>query len=185
MKLRRLSAFAAATALVGAAGALALAPHLPEGATAPGFGGKATDGKEYSLKKMVAEGTVFVVFWKERCPHNPRAAPMFNELYKVYEGKAKLIGVVSASPDGAKKWSDRFNVTYPLLSDGAKEVIKSYKMKYSIGTMQIAQNGKIIKVFAGYGKAEMESLNEAMAEAAGTKRKAINLDRAPGLVTWG
>jgi peroxiredoxin len=177
------SALAGCTALVSATQDPAF--HLPVGAVAPNIEGKGTDGKDYALQTLIKDKALFVVFWKERCPHNPRASALFNAINKAYEGKATLIGIVNATDDGAKRWVDQFGLNYPLLSDAQKKFIKSYEMKFSIGTFQIGKDGKIAKVFDGYGMESMTALNEAMAEAAGMKPASVDLSTAPKRLTWG
>lgn len=178
-------------AILGLAGAgLVLAgiqetPYLPVGETAPIIESKANDGKSYSTSNLAKEKPLFVVFWKERCPHNPRASALFNSLNKAYEGKAQLVGVVNATESGAASWVKQFEVNYPMLTDADKAAIKAYRLRYSITTVQIGTDGKISKVFEGYGKEQMASLNEAMASAAGTKPAEVDLTGAPGRLTWG
>lgn len=174
--------------LAGACVALAAVqetPYLPVGEIAPAIDAKGHDGKSYSSAALAKEKPIFVVFWKERCPHNPRAAGIFNALNKAYEGKAPMYGVVNASPEGAANWVKQFSVNYPMLSDAAKDAIKAYKLRYSITTVQIGTDGKIAKVFEGYGREQMASLNEAMASIAGSKPAEVDLTGAPGRLTWG
>jgi peroxiredoxin len=178
----------AAIGVIGAVSALALAQeglYLPAGSEAPPLSGVGTDGKEYSLTGLTKEKPAFVVFWKQRCPHNARASALFNALNKAYEGKVQVIGVVNAPAEGAKAWVDQFSLNYPLLADADKATIKAYKLRFSITTMQIGTDGKIAKVFEGYGAEAMASLNEAMAKAAGTEVAKVDLTGAPGRLTWG
>ncbi len=156
--------------------------HLEVGKDAPAFAGTASDGKEYSLKSLTAEGPAFVVFWKQRCPHNKRASALFNALHKAHG--SNLVGFVNAAPEGAKAWVDQFSLSYPLLSDTDKKVIGSYAVKFSICTVQIGKDGKIEKVFPGYGKESMEALHAAMGTVSG-KKVEVDLSSAPGGLTWG
>ena len=161
-------------------------PYLPVGSPAPEISGTGTDGKDYSLKSLTSnKKPLFVVFWKEQCPHNPRASALFNNLNKAYEGKAKLIGVVTASADGAKKWVERFQLNFPLLADANRAIVGSYKLGFSITSFQIGADGKVVNVFEGYGADELKSLNKAMADAAGVPVKDVDLSVAPGRQTWG
>lgn len=175
----------AATLAVGTAYALQQKFHLAEGSKAPAFSGKAHTGKTLSLNELTKNGPVFVVFWKERCPHNPRAAALFNSLYKAYEGKTQMVGLVSAPEERLGNWVNQFSVAYPLLSDASKKVINDYSVVYSICTFQIGKDGTIEKVFPGYGSDAMSSLNAAMAKAAGTAPKNVDLSAAPPRLTWG
>src|SRR5688572_20105414 len=173
-------------AAAGAAAALALTQgglYLPAGEAAPAISGTGTDGKVYSFPNK--EKPAFVVFWKQRCPHNKKASALFNSLNKAYEGKVQVVGLVNADADGAKAWVEQFSLNYPLIPDPEKALIKAYAMKYSIATVQIGTDGKVAKVFEGYGAEQMQALNEAMAAVAGVKPGEVDLTGAPGRLTWG
>ena len=179
---RLLLAFAAAATVA----ALALAQgnaYLPVGEAAPAISGTGTDGKAYSIPNKGKPS--YVIFWKERCPHNKRASALFNALNKAYEGKVQVVGVVNASADGAKAWVEQFSLNYPLLADPDKATIGAYKLRYSITSMEIGADGKVAKVFEGYGADSIKAMNEAMAAAAGVKPAEIDLSGAPGRLTWG
>ncbi len=158
--------------------------HLAPGADAPAFSGVATDGREVSLKNLTETGPAFVVFWKNRCPHNPKATSLINALAKAHGEKVKLIGFVNSPAEGAKKWVEQFSLPYPLLADPDKETIKAYGLRYSICTFQIGKDGKVEKVFPGYGKESLEGLRDAMATISGAKVD-VDLSSAPSSLTWG
>lgn len=160
-------------------------PHIAVGAEAPNFSGTGTDDKEHSLKGLTENGPAFVVFWKERCPHNKKASELINALQKAYGSKVKLVGFVNAPGDNAKTWVKQFGLEYPLLSDADKAVIKSYNLTYSITAFEIGKDRKITKVFPGYGKESMESLGKAMAAAYGADAPKVDLSGAPAGLTWG
>lgn len=159
--------------------------HLPVGAEAPAFSGTGTDGKDYSLKSLIAEKPAFIVFWKNPCPHNARASALLNAIHKAYEGKAQLIGFVNSPLEGAKKFAERFNLNFPLLADADKTIIKAYGLRFSITIMEIGKDGKIANVFPGYGSESVAALNKAMAAAAGMPVADVDLSAAPGRQTWG
>lgn len=175
----------AATLVVGTAYSLQQKLHLDEGTKAPAFSGKTNTGSTVSLSELTKDGPAFVVFWKERCPHNPRASALFNGIYKAYEGKVKMVGIVSAPEERIGDWAKQFSVAYPLLPDASKKIINDYAVVYSICTFQIGRDGKIEKVFPGYGSESMSALNAAMAKAAGTAPKNVDLSAAPPRLTWG
>lgn len=158
---------------------------LPAGNPAPAFAAPGSDGKDYTLAGLTKEKPVFVVFWKQRCPHNPKAAALINSIQQAYAGKANMVGVVNANQEGAKAWVDQFSLKYPLIADPAKAAISAYKLRYSIATVQIGTDGKITKVFEGYGAEQLKALNEAMAAAAGVKPAEVDLTGAPGRLQWG
>ncbi len=154
---------------------------IAKGTEAPAFSGEAPDGTKVSLSEM--KGPTFVVFWKQRCPHNKAASAIFNEMKKNYGEKLNFVGLVNTDAAGAKKWTEQFSLNYPLLADADKAVTKAYGLKASIGTFKI-EDGKIADVYPGYGKEAMESLNKAMAAAVG--KEAVTLTSAmPAGLTWG
>ncbi len=160
-------------------------PYLAVGSPAPAIAGKASDGKTYSLESLTKNGSAFVVFWKERCPHNPRAAAMFNALAKAHGEKAPLLGVVTASVEGAAKWTEQFQLTYPMVADADRSIINAYKLRYSICTFEVGKDGKIANVFGGYGSEAMSALNAAMGKASGKDPGSVDLSNAPQRLTWG
>lgn len=155
------------------------------GKDAPAFDALSTAGKKVSLKSLTKDGPVFLVFWKEQCPHNPRASALFNEIHKAYGEKSRMVGLVTAGADGASKWQKQFGVEYPFLADGDKSIQGSYALPKSIVTIMVGKDGKVEKTFPGYGATEMAELNEAMAAAAGVPAKKLELVGAPARKTYG
>lgn len=155
------------------------------GKSAPAFEAVATDGKKLSLETLTKDGPVFLVFWKERCPHNGRASALFNELHKAYGEKSRLVGLVTAQGDRANTWQKQFGVEYPFASDTDQGILKSYGLNKSIVTVMVGKDGKVMKSFPGYGATEMGELNVAMAAAAGVDVKKVELMGAPTSKTYG
>lgn len=155
------------------------------GKPAPSFDLKGTDGKTHTVKSITQNGPAFVVFWKEVCPHNPRASKLFNALYEAYGGKAPLYGIVNANLEGASNWTKQFECKYTFLSDQDKATIKAYQMKASIVTVLIEKDGKVSAIFPGYGNESLEKLNAAMAKVAGSDVKTVDLSAAPKRLTYG
>ena len=176
----------AAIALLAFVMAMApLADYLPVGSEAPGFESVATDGETYSVENLTTKGSAFFVFWKGSCPHNRRAAPIFNAMKETYGDKVRILGIVTTSAEGTKKWVDDFNVNYPMVPDADGSMTDAYSLKYSIFTYQIGTDGKVAAVFNGYGFDAMNSLNKAIAEAAGVDAAEIDLGGAPTRLTKG
>jgi len=158
--------------------------YLSTGSDAPDFEVKATDGESYSLENLTEKAPVFLVFWKDPCGHNPRATPLFNRMKEAYGDKVTLLGVVNLVADSTSGWAERFGFTYPLLEDGDRELIGAYEVVKSVCTFQIGTDGKITKVFEGYGRDEITSLN-TLAEVAGVDAAEIDMAGAPQRQTWG
>lgn len=158
-------------------------PYLEPGKEAPTFTLKGSDGKSYDLAKMREDRSVFVLFWKQRCPHNPRAAQIYNKLAESYKG-VPFVGVVNADEAGAKAWAEQFSTAYPMLPDAEKALIKGFKLQASICAFEVGKDGKVVAVFGGYGSEAIEKLNKAMAAAAKMPLAKLDLG-APARETWG
>lgn len=187
MRIRSLAKVVAAVAIVAFITAMAppFSDYLPVGSEAPTFEVTATDGNTYALESLTEKAPVFLVFWKGSCPHNRRAAPHFNTIKEAYGDKVTLLGIVKTSPDGAKGWVDQFSVNYPMLPDEEGSLVEAYELTYSICTFLIGTDGKVAKVFEGYGFESMSDLNKSMAEVAGVDAAEIDLSAAPTRHTWG
>ncbi len=180
------TAFSAALLMIFTLGmSSAVQDGIQEGSAAPEFEITADDGNTYSIKSMTKDTPAFIVFWKERCPHNSRSAGLFNSLASTYGEKVKFVGVVSAPEDRISDWAEQFSTTYPLLPDGDRAVINSYELSTSIVTYQIGTDGKIASIFGGYGYYAMSALNKAMADAAGVDVAEVDLSGAPTRTTYG
>jgi peroxiredoxin len=180
------TAFSAAMLMIFTLGmSSGVSDGIQEGSAAPEFEITGDDGNTYSIKSMTKDAPAFIVFWKESCPHNARAAGLFNSLGTAYGEKVKLVGVVSAPDDRISDWAEKFSTSYPLLPDGEKSVIGAYDVSQSIVTYQIGTDGKIAKIFGGYGYDAMSALNQAMAGAAGVDAAEVDFSGAPTRTTYG
>ena len=117
-----------------------------EGSIAPEFEITADDGNTYTIASLTEDAPTFIVFWKESCPSNQRAAPLFKAIKDAYGEKANLVGVVTAPPERISDWAEQFQTNYPLLPNGDKSLIKDYDISRSITTYQIGTDGKILFV---------------------------------------
>lgn len=186
MRLSTIVLSTAAVVLASAAFALQSAqqPALV-GKDAPEFSAKATDGKTYSLDNVSKKAPMIMVFWKNPCPHNPRAAPMINSIVEAYKGKVNFVGVVNSDGDRAKSFQKEFGPTYPILNDGDKSIIKDYYMAFSIQFVVVDKDKKVETIIGGYSKDSMEKLNAAMAKAAGMDEASLDFSKAPSRTTYG
>ncbi len=153
--------------------------YLPIGSEAPAIEGVGVDGNSYSLHEMAAEAPVFLLFWKDPCPHNPRAMPFINALTEAYDGRVQFLSVVRSSPEGAKEWYEEFQPKHPLLADPEGEWVTAYEMRWSIVPVKVGTDGIITDIFDGYGQVELQRLNEAMADVLGVPVADVDLAQAP------
>ncbi len=72
-----------------------------------------------------------------------------------------------------------------MLGDPDRKLVDAYKLIHSICTFEIGTDGKIAKVFPGYGIESLNALNVAMADVAKTPSFAVDLSKAPKQLTFG
>ncbi len=180
---------ASAAAVVAGTVALALQAYQEQptiaGQAAPDFTATGTDGKTYSLSDVGKKAPLIMVFWKNPCPHNPRASALINSMVAAYKDKVNFVGVVNAEGDAAKAFQDRFAKEYPLLQDGSRNMIRSYKMVTSITFVVVDKDKKVESVIRGYGQEALALANAAMAKAAGAEVSKLDFSTAPARATYG
>lgn len=167
----------------GAAGggvALNPAPAMLEaGADVPQFSLTGTDGKTYTPASLTENGPAFVYFVKEDCTANPRALPLFNELYKAYGDKITFVAVINSEKDAAERWKNFFKADYVALLDPDKQVIKAFGLDHSQHTFLITKEGKIEQAFNGFGQDALEPLSQEMAKVGGGEPAKLDFSEAP------
>lgn len=167
------------------AGVVAAQYGLKEGVKAPDFSVKGVDDKAYSLKTLTEKKPLFLYFVKENCGANPVAVPLFKSLFKQYGDKANVVMVMNADTDAIKSWTKDHDLKITALPDSTKQIIKAYEMKVSQTVVQIDKDGKVVKVFRGFGKDSLEPLNAAMAAAFDTKPAQMSLSDVPAGPAYG
>ena len=102
-------------------------PALKPGSPAPDFSLPTGRGEQISLKGLKGKKVVLYFYPKDNTSGCTKEACSFNEnLARVKKMGAVVIGV---SPDGAAshaKFADKYSLSFPLLSDESKEVLKKY-----------------------------------------------------------
>ena len=151
--------------------------ELAEGATAPDFTMKDSEGKAIKLSDLKGKKDVVVYFYpKDFTPGCTMEATEFSRDYKKFKDAG--IEIVGVSPDDEEshdKFRRKMGMPYPLVADTEKEVSKSYGvygMKSFMGreymgvnrsTFLIDKTGKVARVFrkvkpAGHSKEVFEAL---------------------------
>lgn len=140
-----------------------LQPNTP----APEFALPDQDGKMHSLADYRGKRVVLYFYPKDNTSGCTKQACNFSELFPHFREKgAEIIGVSKDSVASHKKFQEKFNLKFTLLSDTEKSVIQAYdvlKEKTMFGkktfgvvrtTYLIDENGIIVKAFANVKAAE-------------------------------
>ena len=133
---------------------------LTVGDKAPGFSLPSTDGSMISLKEFKGKKVVLYFYPKDDTSGCTKEACSFRDnLARVKKKGAVLIGVSADSVNSHKKFTDKYDLSFPLISDEEKSMIKAYgvwKEKSMYGrkymgiertTFIIDEKGKIAHIF--------------------------------------
>ena len=134
---------------------------LKVGDKAPDFTVPSTDGTEVSLKDYRGKKVVLYFYPKDDTPGCTKEACSFrNNLARVKKKGAVILGMNADSVKLHQKFTKKYDLTFPLLSDETKEVIKAYGVwqeksfmgKKYMGivrsTFIIDEQGKIAHIFS-------------------------------------
>jgi thioredoxin-dependent peroxiredoxin len=141
---------------------------IQEGKAAPDFTLEDQDGKHVSLSDFAGKQAVLLYFYpKDDTPGCTKEACGFRDDVRAF---TKLgVAVLGVSPDGGashKKFIEKYQLPFPLLSDPGRQVMKRYgafgeKMMYgkkTVGVIRssvlIGKDGKVLRHWARVAKAE-------------------------------
>jgi thioredoxin-dependent peroxiredoxin len=100
---------------------------LTIGRKAPNFKLAAGDGKTLSLKDFAGKKIVLYFYPKDNTSGCTKEACSFESGLKEIKKKAAVVVGVSADSVGSHaKFAEKYGLSFPLLSDESKEVLKSY-----------------------------------------------------------
>ena len=133
---------------------------LAIGDNAPDFSLPTGDGDSLSLKDFRGKKVVLYFYPKDNTSGCTKEACEFNEKSTSLKRKgAVVVGVSADPPSSHRKFADKYDLSFPLVSDENKEIIKSYgvwKKKSMYGrqymgiertTFIIDEKGKIASIF--------------------------------------
>lgn len=148
---------------------------LELGTKAPDFQLPDQDGKMHSLSEYRGKKVILYFYPKDNTPGCSKQACGFSELYPQFvEKDTVVLGVSKDSVASHKRFQEKFNLGFTLLSDTELEVIKDYDVwqekklygKVSMGVVRttylIDEEGVIVKAFGKVKAADnpMQMLNE-------------------------
>jgi peroxiredoxin Q/BCP len=100
---------------------------LKIGQKAPDFKLASSNGKNVSLKDYAGKKIVLYFYPKDNTSGCTKEACSFESNLKAFKGKSAVVIGVSADSIGSHvKFAQKFHLSFPLLSDEKKEIIKSY-----------------------------------------------------------
>ena len=101
--------------------------QLKIGDKAPEFDLPTGDGRKLSLKDLKGKKVVLYFYPKDSTSGCTREACSFQDNLKTIEKKgAVVVGVSADSVDSHRKFAEKYELTFPLVSDEKKEIVKKY-----------------------------------------------------------
>jgi peroxiredoxin Q/BCP len=125
---------------------------LAVGTTAPAFTAKDTNGNTVSLSDFAGKKVILYFYPKDDTPGCTKQACSFRDAYTDYQDKnIVVLGVSKDDEDSHQKFTQKFNLPFPLLADVDGTIIKAYDVEGSSGYAQrvtyvIDETGKIAHV---------------------------------------
>ena len=133
---------------------------LKEGTKAPSFSLPDQDGKIHTLKEYRGKKVILYFYPRDNTPGCTKQACNFGQLYPQFTEKgAVVLGVSKDSVASHKKFEEKYNLPFTLLSDPELSCIQAYDVwkekvnygKKSMGVVRttylIDENGVIEKAF--------------------------------------
>ena len=126
------------------------AEMLQVGDKAPDFVLVDMNGKKHQLSEYKGQG-VFLNFWGTWCKPCEREFPLIDKQYQAHKNQGlQVLAVNVAEPElSVQKYIDRKGLTFPVLIDHTKSVMRAYNIDPLPTTLLINPEGKIEKIITG------------------------------------
>ncbi len=145
------------------------------GNVAPGFSLKSIDGKEFNLSSALQRGPVVLAFFKVSCPVCKFTFPFLERIFQQYGGgDVSFVAVSQDNVSASRDFAHEFGVTFPALIDEAGYPVSNAYGLTSVPTfLLINPDGKVQVSSAGFGKAELEAIADALADRRNIARSPV------------
>jgi peroxiredoxin len=151
-------------------------PALSAGTSAPELTLPTVDGKTFSLADALQRGPVVLAFFKITCPVCQYALPYLERLHQNFRGKNVTIIGVSQNPNAdTRAFMREYGVTFPVVLDDPRNyaVSNAYGLTNVPTVFYVAPDGEIELSSVGWSRADMEQLNNRLAEAVNARQQPI------------
>ncbi|MDS3860792.1 peroxiredoxin [Thermosynechococcaceae cyanobacterium BACA0444] len=100
---------------------------LTVGTPAPAFTTKDTQGHTVSLSDFAGKTVILYFYPKDDTPGCTKEACSFRDNYSAYQGKDIVVLGVSGDDEAShQKFTEKFNLPFPLLADVNKSIMTAY-----------------------------------------------------------
>lgn len=99
------------------------------GDKAPDFKGKTFEGKELALSSFTGRRLVLFFYPKDNTPGCTAEACNLRDNYQMFLSKGyEIVGVSTDSEKSHHKFTEKFQLPFPLIADIDKEMVKAYEV---------------------------------------------------------
>jgi peroxiredoxin len=140
---------------------------LSAGVRVPNFTRPMVQGKQISLDEALQRGPVVLAFFKVSCPVCQYAFPFFERLYRAnHSADISFLGISQDTLKDTQAFLRDFGVTFSLALDDPKkyEVSNAYGLTNVPTLFYIAPDGEIEVSSIGWAKADVDAINQKLAE---------------------
>ncbi|WMT51739.1 MAG: peroxiredoxin [Ferroplasma sp.] len=124
---------------------------LNVGDTAPDFEAVDQDGNKVRLSDFKNDVVVLYFYPKDNTPGCTMEAKNFRDNMDIFKDKGiKVLGVSVDSSESHKKFQDKFNLNFTLVSDKQKDIVKKYGVMGLATAKRVTyliKDGKIVFVY--------------------------------------
>jgi cytochrome c biogenesis protein CcmG, thiol:disulfide interchange protein DsbE len=151
-------------------------PTKTAGTEAPRLHLANADGKQFSVDDALkTQPLVVLAFFKVSCPVCQMAFPFLERMHKFYPG-LPVWGVSQDDASDTTAFANEYGVTFPMLLDESLEWTVKYGLVSVPSVFAVSRDGRIVQAIFGFAKADLEQLNESLAQAAGVPAQTLFTD---------
>jgi len=135
---------------------------LNPGTRAPDFALQGMDGKQFSLRELLAGGPVLLAFFKISCPTCQYAFPFLQRIYQAHGNKnVAIVGISQNEKKDTAAFLKQYGVTFPVLLDDTHTyaVSNAYGLTNVPTLFWIAPDGEIEISSVGWSRKDVEEFN--------------------------
>jgi len=142
---------------------------IPAGARVPGFTLPRPGGGELTLPDRAAKGLTLAIFFKNTCPTCRLILPFVERLHEQVEGfGGRVVGISQDGLDGARELARELALTMPVAADRDDWPVSQEYDLVSVPTLYLIDGeGKVVRGFAGFQKAELMRVATELAASVG------------------
>jgi peroxiredoxin len=143
-------------------------PALEAGTKAPPLKLPTVSGGTFDLAEALVRGPVVLAFFKVSCPVCQMAFPYLERIYRAnYGSKVQLIGVSQDSQRDTEAFMKEYGITFPMALEETSRyaVSNAYGLTNVPTIFMVTPNGTVDTASVGWSRADMEALNQNMAQA--------------------